>query len=135
MCADGSGDFRVRPLENRRISLDHGLQHDAVRLHTSARNCPIWRKLPGNSSLPLPDIAPLDQTIVDLQAQIDRLSSALQQWRETQDNLQPTEARLTQITERFAEILNRWNETDRRHAQAIGDVEERVSEWGSIENR
>ena len=83
----------------------------------------------------MPDIAPLDQTISDLQAQIDRLSLTLHQWREAQDHMQPMEERLSHITERFSEILNRWNETDRRHAQAIGDVEERVGEWGAIENR
>ena len=76
----------------------------------------------------------MEQT-ADLQAQIDRLSLALHQWRESQDHLLPTEQRLATLTERCAEILNRWSEHDRRHSQALSEVEERLNDWGAIEQR
>jgi uncharacterized protein YciW len=77
----------------------------------------------------------LEQTAPDLQAQIDRLTLALETWRESRDHLQPMEQQLAQLTERCAEILNRWTETDERHAQAVGQAEARLREWGAIENR
>jgi hypothetical protein len=77
----------------------------------------------------------LEHTISELQAQIDQLSLALHQWRSTQDHLEPMEQRLSQLTERCAEILNSWIETDRRHARAVSGVEERLTEWNEIEAR
>jgi hypothetical protein len=77
----------------------------------------------------------LEQTLPDLQAQIDQLSLALRQWRETQDLLQPMEQRLSILTERCAEILNRWTDTDQRHADAIKQVEAKLNDWTSIEQR
>jgi hypothetical protein len=77
----------------------------------------------------------LEQTLPDLQAQIDQLSLALRQWRETQDLLQPMEQRLSVLTERCADILNRWTDTDQRHADAIRQIEARLNEWSAIESR
>ena len=51
------------------------------------------------------------------------------------DHLVPLEQRLNELTERCAEILSRWTETDRRHAHAVNEVEERLNEWNAIENR
>jgi hypothetical protein len=79
--------------------------------------------------------APLEQEASELQAQIDRLTVALKQWREAQDHLQPVEEQLTQLTERCAEIVNRWSATGQRHAKAVSEVEARLSEWGAIEDR
>ena len=77
----------------------------------------------------------LEPTITDLQAQIDRLSLAVHQARESQGHLEPAAQRLAQLSERCAEILKGWVETDQRHSQAVHDVETRLSEWGAIENR
>ena len=77
----------------------------------------------------------MEQTLPDLQAQIDQLSLALRQWRETQDLLQPMEQRLSLLTERCADILNRWTDTDQRHAEAIKQIEARLNDWSAIENR
>jgi hypothetical protein len=71
----------------------------------------------------------------ELQAQIDRLSLALHQWRDSPENLQPMEQHLSQLTERCNEILNRWTETDERHTQAVTELEKRLRDWGEIENR
>src|SRR4029453_11092416 len=71
----------------------------------------------------------------DLQAQIDQLSLALRQWRESQDMLLPMEQRLSALTERCAEILNRWGEHDQRHADAIQQLESKLNDWSAIEQR
>ena len=76
----------------------------------------------------------MDQT-ADLQAQIDRLSLALHQWRQTQDHLQPMERRLADLTERCSEILNRWSDTDQRHVRAVNAIEDRLTEWSAVEDR
>jgi hypothetical protein len=77
----------------------------------------------------------LEDTLPDIHAQIDRLSVAVQQWRDMQNHLEPVEQRLSQLTERCAQILNNWTDTDGRHARAVRDVEARLSEWSAIENR
>jgi hypothetical protein len=77
----------------------------------------------------------LEQTLPDLQAQIDQLSLALRQWRETQDLLQPMEQRLAMLTERCSDILDRWADTDQRHAEAIKQIEAKLNDWTAIENR
>jgi Anti-sigma-K factor rskA len=77
----------------------------------------------------------LEQTLPDLQAQIDQLSLALRQWRESQDMLLPMEQRLSALTERCAEILNRWGEHDQRHADAIQQLESKLNDWSAIEQR
>jgi hypothetical protein len=71
----------------------------------------------------------------DLQAQIDGLSDTLQQWRLTQDDAQPVEVRLSQLTEQCARIVEQWRETDVRHNEIVTSLEERLSAWGAIENR
>ena len=40
----------------------------------------------------------LDQRIVDLQSQLDRLTASLQLWREQQDHLKPAEDRVAELT-------------------------------------
>jgi len=77
----------------------------------------------------------LDPTVSELQAQIERLSTAVQQARETQGRLEPMEQRLSQLVERCAEILERWADADQRHTLTVGDVEARLSEWASLEHR
>jgi hypothetical protein len=77
----------------------------------------------------------LEQTLPDLQTQIDQLSLALRQWRETQDLLLPMEQRLSALTERCAEILNRWSDNDQRHAEAVKQLEAKLNDWTAIEQR
>lgn len=45
------------------------------------------------------------------------------------------EQRLSILTERCAEILNRWTDTDQRHADAIKQVEAKLNDWTAIEQR
>lgn len=75
------------------------------------------------------------QHVSDLQTQIDRLSSTLQQWQQTQEQLLPMEQRLTRLTEQWDQILTRWIATDRRHSEAAGQLEARLTDWGAMEMR
>ena len=45
------------------------------------------------------------------------------------------EQRLSLLTERCSEILNRWTDTDQRHADAIKQVEAKLNDWTAIEER
>lgn len=45
------------------------------------------------------------------------------------------EQRLSALTERCAEILNRWSEHDQRHADAIKLLEGKLNDWSTIEQR
>jgi hypothetical protein len=74
-----------------------------------------------------------EQHLSKLQAQLDRLSLSLQQWQQTQEHLQPMERRMSHLLQQGGQILDRLTATDERHAQAIGDVESRLSSWGTIE--
>jgi hypothetical protein len=77
----------------------------------------------------------LEQRLSELQAQIDRLSLSLHLWRQTQDHLQPMERRLSQLTDQCAEILDSWTVTGERHAQAVSELEARLSEWNGAQER
>jgi anti-sigma-K factor RskA len=77
----------------------------------------------------------VDVRLSDLQTQIDSLSLTLQQWRQTQDDSEPVEQRLAQLTEQCARIVDRWRQTDEQHSEIVASLEERISEWGALENR
>src|SRR5439155_1949543 len=77
----------------------------------------------------------LEQRLSELQAQVDRLSLSLHLWRQTQDDVKPVERRLSQLTERCAEILDVWDATGVRHAQAVGQLEAHVSQLSAAESR
>jgi len=89
--------------------------------------------------LPLPRSviipAGLEPTLSELQAQIDRLSLVVHHGREHQGQLAPMAQQLAQLTDRLADILTGWSETDERRAIAVREVETRLADWGAIENR
>jgi chromosome segregation ATPase len=77
----------------------------------------------------------LDQRLAELQTQIDQLTLSLHLWRDTQDRLQPTEERLSELTERAAGILDQWTSSGARHARAIGELEVRLHDLHTLESR
>jgi hypothetical protein len=77
----------------------------------------------------------VDLRLSDLQTQIDSLSVTLQQWRHVQEDPEPMEQRLAQLTEQCARIVEQWRQTDERHTEIVASLEERLSEWGAIESR
>lgn len=79
-----------------------------------------------------PDV---ERRLSELQSQIDRLSVALRQWRESQDQLQPIETRLSQLTEHCTDIADRWAVTGERQLRAVGELERRLTAWNVGELR
>jgi anti-sigma-K factor RskA len=82
-----------------------------------------------------PQAAGLDQRLGDLEAQIERLTLALVRWREAEEHRQPAERRLALLTEQCADILKQWTATSERHAQAVSELESRLTGWNDIEGR
>jgi type II secretory pathway pseudopilin PulG len=80
-----------------------------------------------------PEVLDLERRFSELQSQIDRLTMALHLWRENQDHLQPLESRLAQLTDRCSEIVDHWEETGERQAQAIGQLEQRMTALNAAE--
>ena len=71
----------------------------------------------------------------ELHLQIEQVSVALQQLRHTQDSLQDLEKRLSDMTRECAAILERWANSDEKHATAVAELHGRLSEWNDIERR
>lgn len=82
-----------------------------------------------------PQAAPLEQRLVDLEAQIERLTQALLHWRETGDRVQPAQQRLEEVAERCTALLKQWAEASERHAHVVGELESRLNGWNEIETR
>jgi len=77
----------------------------------------------------------LEQRLGELQSQIDQLTVSLERWRHKEEQLQPTEERLLQLTERCAEVLDRWTTAGARHAEALDQIETRLSGLKALEGR
>jgi hypothetical protein len=71
----------------------------------------------------------------DLQAQIDELRVALQNWRRTREYSQPTLERLAQITVQCARMVESWQQAEQRHNALGSGTEERLGERGAVESR
>jgi hypothetical protein len=71
----------------------------------------------------------------ELHLQFEHVSVALQQLRHTQDSLQDLEKRLSDMTRECAAILERWANSDEKHATAVAELHGRLSEWNDIERR
>lgn len=61
-------------------------------------------------------VSDIDKRVVELQSQIDRLSTSLLAWTEKQD-LAPIERRLSELTQRCAAIIDSWADRDERVQQ------------------
>jgi hypothetical protein len=83
----------------------------------------------------LPQAAGFEQRLADLETQIDRLNLSLVRWRETEEQRQPAERRLAQVTDQCADLLKQWTATSERHAQVVGELEMRLTSWNDIETR
>jgi hypothetical protein len=77
----------------------------------------------------------IDERLGHLEAQIDRLSQALEHWRDAPDHLPPMERRLEQLTDQCADVLKQWAATGERHARAVGELEARLTGWNDVETR
>ena len=83
----------------------------------------------------LPQTAGLEQRLVDLEAQISRLTATLLHTRENDTEREPMERRLAELTDQVAGILKQWAATSERYAHAVGELETRLTGWNDIETR
>jgi hypothetical protein len=77
----------------------------------------------------------LEQRLSELQAQIDQLNLSLHLWRQKEDQLQPTERRLLQLTDRAKDVLDQWSTAGERHEQTLRQIETRLSGLSALETR
>jgi exonuclease VII large subunit len=75
----------------------------------------------------------LEPRATDLHVQIEQVSVALQQLRQTQQSLNTLESRLSDMTRDCAAILDGWARNDEKHATAVVELHSRLSEWSEIE--
>jgi hypothetical protein len=83
----------------------------------------------------LPQAVGFEQRLGELEAQIERLTLALVRWRETEEHRQPVERRIAQLTEQCEDLVRSATATSERHAQAVGELESRLTGWNDIETR
>jgi hypothetical protein len=89
---------------------------------------------PPHRELVLPQAAGLEQRLIELEAQISRLAVTLLRSRETEDR-EPLEQRLAELTDQCSGILKQCAATSERYAQAVGELETRLTGWNDIESR
>lgn len=77
----------------------------------------------------------LELAISDLQSQIERLTEALQRWQQAEHQIQPLEDRLSNLSQRGSEILDRLAAADERQAHAVSEVESKLIDWHAVERR
>ena len=82
----------------------------------------------------LPQTAGLEQRLIELEAQISRLTVTLLHTSEAGDR-EPLEQRLAELTDQCAGILKQCAATSERYAQAVGELETRLTGWNEIESR
>ena len=85
--------------------------------------------------LVLPQTAGLEQRLIDLEAQISRLTVTLLRSRETEEDREPIERRLAELTDQCTGILKQCTATSERYAHAVGELETRLTGWNDIESR
>jgi anti-sigma-K factor RskA len=88
-----------------------------------------------HNTLVYPQGPGLEQRVSELQAQIEQLTLSLNLWRQKDDQAQPAEPRLLQLADRCAEVLDQWTGAGTRHAEALGQIETRLSGLDALETR
>ncbi|MGC4081135.1 MAG: anti-sigma factor [Vicinamibacterales bacterium] len=76
-----------------------------------------------------------EQRLSDLQAQIDRLTIALQLWRDAQERVIPPDERLSRFADDVGDVLREWSAIGDRHARAVDALEQQVAAFADIESR
>jgi len=82
----------------------------------------------------LPQTAGLEQRLIELEAQISRLTVTLLHARENEDR-EPLERQLAELTDQCSSVLKQCAATSARYAQAVGELETRLTGWNDVESR
>jgi len=83
----------------------------------------------------LPHAGSFELRLADLEANLERLNSTLQQWGKTGEPSHPVEHHLALLAERCSDIVRQWSATSERHAQAVGELEAKLNDWNDIAAR
>ena len=83
----------------------------------------------------LPHAGSLEIRLADLEANLTRLNSTLQQWGKSGEPPHPVEQHLVHLAERCSDILKQWSATSERHAQAVSELETKLSDWNDVAAR
>jgi hypothetical protein len=83
----------------------------------------------------LPHAGSFELRLADLEANLERLNSNLQQWGKTGEPPHPVEHHLALLAERCSDIVRQWSATSERHAQAVGELEAKLNDWNDIATR
>jgi DNA anti-recombination protein RmuC len=83
----------------------------------------------------LPHAGSFELRLADLEANLDRLSSTLQQWGKTGEPPHAVEQHLAHLAERCSDIVKQWAATSERHALAVADLESKLNDWNDVAAR
>src|SRR5947207_835206 len=83
----------------------------------------------------LPHAGSLEMRLADLEANLDRLNSTLQQWGKPGEPPHPVEQHLAHLAEQCADILKQWSATSERHAQAVNELQTKLNDWNDVAAR
>jgi len=81
------------------------------------------------------DASSFDNRLTELQSQLERLSSSLQQWQDQREHLKPAEERLADLTRQCGDIVHQWSANSERQERAVRQLEEKVSSFSAVEDR
>jgi iron-sulfur cluster repair protein YtfE (RIC family) len=83
----------------------------------------------------LPHAGSFELRLADLEAQLDRLNSTLQQWGKTGEAPHAVELHLAHLSERCSDIVKQWAATSERHASAVSELEMKLNDWNDVAAR
>jgi hypothetical protein len=83
----------------------------------------------------LPHAGSLELRLADLEANLERLNTTLQQWGKSGEPPHPVEQHLAHLAERCADIVKQWSTTSERHAHAVTELETKLNDWNDAAAR
>jgi anti-sigma-K factor RskA len=83
----------------------------------------------------LPHAGSFEIRLADLEAQLDRLNSTLQQLGKNGEPPHPVEQHLAHLAERCSDIVKQWASTSERHANAVTELETKLNDWNDVAAR
>jgi hypothetical protein len=83
----------------------------------------------------LPHAGSFELRLADLEAHLDRLNSTLHQGAISGEPLHPGEQHLIDLVERCSGVLKQWAATGERHAQAVSELETKLSSLNEVAAR
>ena len=83
----------------------------------------------------IPHAGSFELRLADLEEQLERLNSTLQQGGHSGQPPHPVEQHLAHLAERCSDIVKQWAATSERHAQAVTELEAKLNDWNDAASR